>query len=103
VRPLPPFCAILPQITSIPGIFLFPFTEEVLHPVVILSGDERVEARKPVNGLLCVSLRGRRLGLHEVLLIAPLRHARTGERCRTGQDYGLTPAPAWPVKRGSAG
>ena len=49
-------------------IFLFPFTEELPHPVVILSGDERVAARKHVNGLLCVSLRGRPLGLHEVLL-----------------------------------
>jgi hypothetical protein len=36
-------------------IFLFPFTEELPHPVVILSGDERVAARKHVNGLLCVS------------------------------------------------
>ena len=49
-------------------IFLFPFTEELPHPVVILSSDERAAARKHVNGLLCVSLRGRPLGLHEVLL-----------------------------------
>ncbi len=49
-------------------IFLFPFTEELPHPVVILSIDERVEARKHINGLLCVTLRGRPLGLHEVLL-----------------------------------
>ena len=49
-------------------IFLFPFTEELPHPVVILSTDERAEARKHVNGLLCVSLRGRPLGLNEVLL-----------------------------------
>ena len=49
-------------------IFLFPFTQEQPHPVVILSVDERATARKHVNGLLCVSLRGRPLGLHEVLL-----------------------------------
>lgn len=49
-------------------IFLFPFTEELPHPVVILSIDERAAARKHVNGLLCVSLRDRPLGLHEVLL-----------------------------------
>ena len=49
-------------------IFLFPFTEELPHPVVILSTDERAGARKHVNGLLCVSLRGRPLGLNEVLL-----------------------------------
>ena len=49
-------------------IFLFPFSEEQPHPVVILSIDERAEARKHVNGLLCVSLRGRALGFHEVLL-----------------------------------
>ncbi|PYJ86440.1 MAG: hypothetical protein DME22_05270 [Verrucomicrobia bacterium] len=49
-------------------IFLFPFSEEQPHPVFILSIDERAEARKHVNGLLCVSLRGRALGLHEVLL-----------------------------------
>ena len=49
-------------------IFLFPFTEELPHPVVILSTDERVSARKHVNGLLCVTLRGRSLALHEVLL-----------------------------------
>jgi mRNA-degrading endonuclease toxin of MazEF toxin-antitoxin module len=49
-------------------IFLFPFTEEQPHPVVILSVDERAEARKYVNGLLCVTLRGRSIGLHEVLL-----------------------------------
>lgn len=49
-------------------IFLFPFTEEQPHPVVILSIDERAGARKNVNGLLCVTLRGRPLGLHEVLL-----------------------------------
>ena len=49
-------------------IFLFPFTEEQPHPVVILSIDERAAARKHVNGLLCVTLRGRPHGLHEVLL-----------------------------------
>ena len=49
-------------------IFLFPFTEELPHPVVILSIDERVAARKHVNGLLCVSLRGRSIASHEVLL-----------------------------------
>ena len=49
-------------------IFLFPFTVELPHPIVILSGDERAGARKHVNGLLCVSLRGRPLGLNEVLL-----------------------------------
>jgi mRNA-degrading endonuclease toxin of MazEF toxin-antitoxin module len=49
-------------------ILLFPFTEELPHPVVVLSIDERATARKYVNGLLCVSLRGRPLGLHEVLL-----------------------------------
>lgn len=49
-------------------IYLFPFTEELPHPVVILSSDERAAARKYVNGLLCVSLRERPLGLHEVLL-----------------------------------
>ncbi len=49
-------------------IFLFPFTEEQPHPVVILSIDERAATRKNVNGLLCVSLRGRPLSLHEVLL-----------------------------------
>lgn len=49
-------------------IFLFPFTEEQSHPVVILSIDERAAARKHVNGLICVTLRGRPPGLHEVLL-----------------------------------
>jgi hypothetical protein len=49
-------------------IFLFPFTEELPHPVVIFSIDERADSREHVNGLLCVSLRGRPLGLHEVLL-----------------------------------
>jgi len=49
-------------------IFLFPFTEELPHPVVILSIDERAALRKNVNGRLCVSLRGRPLALHEVLL-----------------------------------
>jgi len=49
-------------------IFLFPFTEEQPHPVVVLSTDERAAARKHVNGLLCVTLRGRSLALHEVLL-----------------------------------
>ena len=49
-------------------IFLFPFTEELPHPVVILSIDERAAARKHVNGLICVSLRGRSLALNEVLL-----------------------------------
>ena len=49
-------------------IFLFPFTEELPHPVVILSTDERAGARQNVNGLLCVSLRGRPLVLNEVLL-----------------------------------
>jgi mRNA-degrading endonuclease toxin of MazEF toxin-antitoxin module len=49
-------------------IYLFPFTEELPHPVVILSTDERTAARKYVNGLLCVSLRGRGPDLHEVLL-----------------------------------
>ena len=49
-------------------IFLFPFTAELPHPVVILSIDERAVARKHVNGLLCVSLRGRPLAPHEVLL-----------------------------------
>ena len=49
-------------------IYLFPFTEELPHPIVILSIDERAAARKHVNGLLCVTLRGRPLGLHEVLL-----------------------------------
>jgi len=38
------------------------------HPVVIFSIDERAAARKSVNGLLCVSLRGRPLAAHEVLL-----------------------------------
>lgn len=49
-------------------IFLFPFTEEHPHPVVILSIDERAAARRHVNGLLCVTLRGRPRALHEVLL-----------------------------------
>jgi len=49
-------------------IFLFPFTEEQPHPVVILSIDERAAGRKHVNGLICVSLRGKPLGLTEVLL-----------------------------------
>jgi mRNA-degrading endonuclease toxin of MazEF toxin-antitoxin module len=49
-------------------IFLFPFTEEQPHPVVILSIDERAAARKHINGLVCVTLRGRPLALHEVLL-----------------------------------
>jgi len=49
-------------------IFLFPFSEELPHPVVILSIDERAAVRKHVNGLLCVSLRGRPLGIHEGLL-----------------------------------
>ena len=49
-------------------IYLFPFTEELPHPVVILSNDERAAARKHVNGLVCVTLRGHPLGLHEVLL-----------------------------------
>jgi mRNA-degrading endonuclease toxin of MazEF toxin-antitoxin module len=49
-------------------IYLFPFTEEQPHPVVILSIDERAAARRHVNGLICVSLRGRPLGLHEALL-----------------------------------
>ena len=49
-------------------IFLFPFTEEQPHPVVILSIDERAGVRKNINGLLCVTLRGRPLGLCEVLL-----------------------------------
>jgi len=49
-------------------IFLFPFTEELPHPVIIFSIDERAASRKHVNGLLCVSLRGRPLDLHEVLL-----------------------------------
>ncbi|MBI2947016.1 MAG: type II toxin-antitoxin system PemK/MazF family toxin [Verrucomicrobia bacterium] len=49
-------------------IFLFPFTLEQPHPVVILSSDERASARKHVNGLLCVTLRGRPLQPHEVLL-----------------------------------
>src|SRR2546427_4267683 len=49
-------------------IYVFPFTEELPHPIVILSIDERAAARKHVNGLLCVTLRGRPLGLHEVLL-----------------------------------
>ena len=38
------------------------------HPVVIFSSDERAAARKHVNGLICVTLRGRPLVLHEVLL-----------------------------------
>jgi|SRR5438105_4192959 mRNA-degrading endonuclease toxin of MazEF toxin-antitoxin module len=49
-------------------IYLFPFTEELPHPVVILSSDERAAARKNVNGLLCVTLRGRPLAFNEVLL-----------------------------------
>ena len=49
-------------------IYLFPFSEELPHPVVILSTDERAAARKHVNGLICISLRGRALALHEVLL-----------------------------------
>ena len=49
-------------------IFLFPFSDELPHPVVILSIDERAAARKHINGLICVSLRGRPLALHEVLL-----------------------------------
>ncbi len=49
-------------------IFLFPFTKEQPHPVVVLSIDERAAARKHVNGLVCVSLRGRPPALHEVLL-----------------------------------
>ena len=49
-------------------VYLFPFSEELPHPVVILSNDERVVARKHVNGLICVTLRGRPLALHEVLL-----------------------------------
>ena|SRR5438552_15202000 len=39
-------------------IYVYPFTLEQPHPVVILSIDERVIARKFVNGLLCVTLRG---------------------------------------------
>ena len=39
-------------------IYVYPFTLEQPHPVVILSIDERAAARKFVNGLLCVSLRG---------------------------------------------
>jgi mRNA-degrading endonuclease toxin of MazEF toxin-antitoxin module len=49
-------------------IFLFPFTEELPHPVIIFSNDERAASRKHVNGLLCVTLRGRSLGINEVLL-----------------------------------
>ena len=49
-------------------IFLFPFTGEQPHPVVILSIDERAAARKSINGLICVTLRGRPLALNEVLL-----------------------------------
>jgi len=49
-------------------IYLFPFSEELPHPVVILSSDERAATRKHVNGLICVTLRGRPLALHEVLL-----------------------------------
>jgi mRNA-degrading endonuclease toxin of MazEF toxin-antitoxin module len=49
-------------------IYLFHFTEEQPHPVVVLSIDERAAVRKHVNGLICVTLRGRTLGLHEVLL-----------------------------------
>jgi hypothetical protein len=49
-------------------IFLFPFTEEQPHSVVIISIDERAESRKRVNGLLCVSLRSKALGINEVLL-----------------------------------
>jgi mRNA-degrading endonuclease toxin of MazEF toxin-antitoxin module len=49
-------------------IFLFPFTAELPHPVVIISIDERVAARKHVNGLLCATLRGKQLGTCEVLL-----------------------------------
>lgn len=49
-------------------ICLFPFSEEQPHPVVVLSSDERSAARKHVNGLICVTLLGRPLGLHEVLL-----------------------------------
>jgi mRNA-degrading endonuclease toxin of MazEF toxin-antitoxin module len=49
-------------------IFLFPFTEELPHPVVIISIDERAASRKHVNGMICVSLRARPLGLQEVLL-----------------------------------
>lgn len=49
-------------------IYQFPFSTELPHPVVILSSDERAVARKHVNGLICVTLRGRPLALHEVLL-----------------------------------
>jgi mRNA-degrading endonuclease toxin of MazEF toxin-antitoxin module len=49
-------------------IFLFPFTEELPHPVIILSTDERAASRRHVNGIICVTLRGRPLALHEVLL-----------------------------------
>ena len=49
-------------------IFLFAFSDELPHPVVILSIDERSAARSHVNGLICVSLRSRPLALHEVLL-----------------------------------
>jgi mRNA-degrading endonuclease toxin of MazEF toxin-antitoxin module len=49
-------------------IFLFPFTQEQPHPVVIISIDERAESRKHINGLLYVCLRARALGLSEMLL-----------------------------------
>jgi mRNA-degrading endonuclease toxin of MazEF toxin-antitoxin module len=52
-------------------IFLFPFPEELPHPVVIVSSDDRCANAdlKYVNGLICTSVRVTRPPkLNEVLL-----------------------------------
>lgn len=41
-------------------VFMYPFDEELLHPVVIISPDERVQNRKYVNGLLVTTLKAER-------------------------------------------
>jgi mRNA-degrading endonuclease toxin of MazEF toxin-antitoxin module len=52
-------------------IFLFPFPEEMPHPVVIVSSDDRCTNAdlKYVNGLICTSVRlNRPAKLNEVIL-----------------------------------
>jgi mRNA-degrading endonuclease toxin of MazEF toxin-antitoxin module len=52
-------------------IYLFPYRDELPHPVVILSSEERCanEAITHVNGLLCTSVRlNRELKRHEAVL-----------------------------------
>jgi mRNA-degrading endonuclease toxin of MazEF toxin-antitoxin module len=50
-------------------IYMFPFEEERLHPVVIISPDERAQNRRFLNGLLVTTIRGdARLNPTEVLL-----------------------------------